>query len=279
MDQMHMRLLDGKKALVTGVANKRSIAWGIARALHFHGAEVAFTCIEGNLRRVKTLAQQVNSEIVIPCDVQKDDDIVSAVDEVKEFFNGKLDIFVHSIAFAGLEDIGGEFISVSRSGWNLALEISAYSLVAFARHVRPLMNAAGGGTIITMTFGGANAVVPGYNIMGVAKAALNAAIIYLAYDLGPDNIRVNGIAAGPVPTLSSQMIENFETALKLVEEKSPLLRNITVENLGDTAVYLASELSSTLTGTIMKVDSGMHVLCPPTGPGHLKGARQPDDSV
>jgi len=274
-----MGLLVGKKALVTGVANKKSIAWGIARALHAQGAEIAFTCLEGSLRRVNRLAPQVHSDIVIPCDVRKDDDIASAVDTVKESFGGKLDIFVHSIAFAGLKDIGGEFITVSRSGWNLALEISSYSLVAFARHIRPLMNAAGGGTIITLTFGGAEAVVPGYNIMGVAKAALNASIRYLAHDLGPDNIRVNGIAAGPVPTLSSQMIENFKTGLELVEERSPLLRNITVEDLGDTAVYLASALSSAVTGAIMRVDCGMHIMCPPTGPRKGKRSRERKDSV
>ena len=274
-----MGLLAGKKALVTGVANKKSIAWGIAQALHAQGAEIAFTCLEGSMRRVNRLAPLVNSNIVISCDVRKDNDIVSAVGAVKDSFGGRLDIFVHSIAFANLEDIGGEFITVTRSGWNLALEISAYSLVAFTRHIRPLMNTAGGGAIITLTFGGAEAVVPGYNIMGVAKAALNASIRYLAHDLGPENIRVNGIAAGPVPTLSSQMIENFKTGLELVQERSPLLRNITVEDVGNTAVYLASTLSSAVTGAIMRVDCGMHVMSPPTGPRHRKEGLKRKNSV
>jgi enoyl-[acyl-carrier protein] reductase I len=254
-----MGLLEGKKALVSGVANKKSIAWGIAQALYAQGAQVAFTCLETNVRRVNRLAPQVHSKIVIPCDVQKDEDIEGAFDKMMAAFDGKLDILVHSIAFANLDDMDGEFIKISRSGWHLALDISVYSLVAFARSARPLMKAAGAGSIITLTFGSGK-VVPGYNVMGVAKGALEMTVRYLAYDLGPENIRVNAIAAGPIPTLSSQMIEGFDTALRTIEKGSPMLRNITLEDLGKTAVYLASDFSSAVTGEVINVDAGMNIM-------------------
>ena len=256
-----MGLLDGKNALVCGVANKKSIAWGIAQALHAHGARLGFTCLENNVRRLNKLAPQVNSEIIIPCDVQKEEDIAHALDEVSTAFDGKLDILVHAVAYANMDDLGGEFISISKSGWSLALEISAYSLIA-----RPLMNAAGGGSIITLTFSGGELVVPGYNIMGIAKAALNMSVRYLAYDLGPENIRVNAISAGPIQTLSSLAVEEFDTALRMIKEYSPLLRNVTLEDLGETAVYLASHLSNSVTGMIINVDSGIRSLCPPSVP-------------
>lgn len=260
-----MGLLDGRKALVTGVTNKKSIAWGIAQALHAQGARIAFTCLENNVRRLKKLAPQVNSDIIITCDVTKDENISLALEEVKSEFDGELDILIHSIAFAELEDIGGEFIGVSRSGWNTALEISAYSLIAFAREVRPLMNKARGGSIITLSFVG-DKVVPGYNIMGVAKAALEMTVRYLAYDLGPENIRVNAISAGPIPTPSSIAVEGFSESLLKTEECSPLLRNVTSQNIGETAVYLASDFSSAVTGAVIKVDSGMNIMCPASRP-------------
>lgn len=261
-----MGLLDGKNALICGVANKKSIAWGIAQAFHAHGARLAFTCLENNVRRLNKLAPQVNSGIVIPCDVRKEEDIAHALDEVSATFDGKLDILVHAIAYANIDDLGGEFIGISKSGWSLALEVSAYSLIAFARYARPLMNAARGGSVITLTFSGGELVVPGYNIMGIAKAALNMSVRYLAYDLGPENIRVNAISAGPISTLSSLAVEEFDTALRMVEEYSPLLRNITLEDLGGTAVYLASHLSNSVTGMIINVDSGTKILCPPSVP-------------
>jgi enoyl-[acyl-carrier protein] reductase I len=264
-----VRLLRGKAALISGVTNRNSIAWGIAEALYARGARIAFACLESNVRRVRKLAPQVHSDIIIPCDVRDDHMIAQAFDEVKEVFDGRLDILVHSIAYADLNDIGGEFIRISRSGWNKALEISAYSLVAFARHSRPLMNSSGGGSIITLTFGGAEKVVPGYNIMGVAKAALDATVRYLAYDLGPENIRVNAISAGPIMTPSSVVVEDFTMALKMMEERSPMLRNITVEDVGGAAVYLASDLSRCVTGAVIKVDSGMNIMAAPTKV-HLK---------
>jgi enoyl-[acyl-carrier protein] reductase I len=256
-----MGLLNGRKALITGVANKKSIAWGIARALHAHGAQLAFTCLESNIRRVKKLAPQVGSDIIITCDAQNDEQIGQAFEEVAAAFGGTLDILVHCVAYADIEDLGGEFIGISRSGWNLALEASAYSLVAFARNARSLMQAAGGGSIITLTFGGRK-VVPGYNIMGIAKAALDMSMRYLAYDLGPEDIRVNAISAGPISTISSLAVEDFSKSLRLCEESSPLLRNITLEDLGGTAVYLASDLSSAVTGEVLNVDAGMSNLCP-----------------
>lgn len=260
-----MALLEGKRALVSGVANKKSIAWGIAQALYNHGAQIAFTCLETNVHRVERLASQVHSEIVIPCDVCKDEDIEKAFNEIKTAFDGKLDILVHSIAVANLDDIGGEFIKISRPGWHLALDVSAYSLVSLARSARPLMSAAGGGSIITLTFGGGK-VVPGYNIMGVAKAALEISVRYLAYDLGPEKIRVNAISAGAIPTLSSQVVEDFGNALRTIEECAPLLRNITLEDLGKSAVYLASDLSSAVTGEVIDVDAGMNIMCAATKP-------------
>ncbi len=260
-----MGLLDGKKALVSGVANKKSIAWGIAQVLQAHGSQIAFTCHPTNLRRVMKLAPQVNSEIIIPCNMGKDEEIVRAFDQVRTVFDGKLDILVHSVSYANLDDLGGEFIKTSRSGWNLALDISAYSLVALARCARPLMKAAGEGSIMTLTFGDGK-VVPGYNIMGVAKAALEVAVRYLAYDLGPDNIRVNAIASGPIQTISSLAIEDFSSALRVMEECSPLLRNVTLEDIGKTAVYLASEFSRAVTGSVIEVNSGMNIMCPATAP-------------
>ncbi len=256
-----MGLLDGKKALVSGVANKSSIAWGIARALYAYGSQITFTCHPTNLRRLRKLPPQVDSEIIISCDAGQDEEIIRAFDQVGNVFDGRLDILVHSIAYANMDDLGGEFIKTSRSGWSIALDISAYSLVAFARCARPLMNAAGGGSIMTLTFGDGK-VVPGYNIMGVAKAALEAAVRYLAYDLGPENIRVIAIGSGPIQTISSLAIKEFSVALRMMKERSPLLRNVTLEDLGRTGVYLASDCSRAVTGSVIKVDSGVNIMSP-----------------
>jgi enoyl-[acyl-carrier protein] reductase I len=258
-----MGLLDGKKALVCGVTNKSSIGWGIAKALHAQGARLAFTCVETNVKRLKRLAPGLDADIVIPCDVLKDADIDSAAQTLQHAFQGRLDILVHSIAWADISELGSEFIRVSRSAWNLALEASAYSLVALSRAFQSMMKTSGCGSIITLTFVGGKNVVPGYNIMGIAKSALNMSVKYLAYDLGPDRIRVNAISAGPITTYSSMAVENFDLALQLVQSHSPLLRNISQDDIGGTAVYLASELSSAVTGEIISVDSGMHVLAPP----------------
>jgi len=250
---------------------------GNRKALHAQGARLAFTCVETNVRRLKRLVPEVDSDIVIPCDVLKDEDISSAADNLQQTYQGRLDILVHSIAYSNIADLGSEFIQVSRSGWNLALEASAYSLVALSRTFRPMMTASGCGSIITLTFVGGSHVVPGYNIMGIAKSALNMSVKYLAYDLGPDRIRVNAISAGPITTFSSLAVENFDTALQLVQSHSPLLRNISLRDLGGTAVYLASDLSSAVTGEILSVDSGMHILAPPAAV-HRKSPQKESDS-
>ena len=255
-------LLEGKKALVAGVATRNSIAWGIARALHAHGAQLAFLCQENNVKRVTRLAARVESDVIVPCDVRSDEDITHAAEHVGIAFGGELHVLVHSIAVANIDDLGGEFIRVTRDGWNLALEVSAYSLVAMARQFRPLLIQGGGGSVMTLTFLGGQRVMPGYNIMGVAKAALDASVRYLAYDLGPDGIRVNAISAGPIRTVSSMVVEGLDVALQSVKEASPLLRPVSIDDMGASAVYLASELAAGVTGQVLSVDSGMSIMTP-----------------
>lgn len=267
-----MGLLTGRKAVVAGVANKWSIAWGIAQALQAEGAELALLCLDSNVRRVQRLAGDRAGERIIAFDAADDASIARAFQEVARVFDGRLDVLVHCIAYADIKDLGGEFIKVSKAGWDLAMQISAYSLVAFCREARPLLRAAGGGSVMTLTFAGGERVVPGYNVMGVAKAALNMSVRYLAYDLGPDRIRVNAISAGPIPTLSSRVIEHFDRALKLTRENAPLLRNIASEDVGATAVYLASDLSRNVTGSVLKVDAGMDIMCPPSEPHRPPGS-------
>jgi len=267
-----MKLLEGKRVLVSGVANPRSIAWGIAQALHAHGARLAFTCLDSARRRVTKLAAEIGSDLVFSCDVSRDEDIERAFEEVGNAFEGKLDVLVHSIAYARLEDLGGEFLTVSREGWRLALEVGAYSLVAMARAARPLMKAAGGGSILTLTFVGGGRVTPGYNTMGVTKAALECAVRYLAYDLGPDGIRVNALSPGPIPTLSSMVVDRFEESLRKTESHSPLLRQITSQDVGNAAVFFAADLSSAITGSVHHIDGGMDALIGGCGP-HPRAAK------
>jgi len=259
---MTMGLLTGKRALVSGVANSKSIALGIAQAFHEQGARVALTCIESTQRRVAKLAADLGSVLVVPCDVTKDDDIARAFAEVGEAFDGKLDVLVHSIAYARLEDMSGEFLNVTREGWRLALDVSAYSLVAMARGARPLMKAAGGGSIMALTYAGGNKVSPGYNIMGVAKAALECTVRYLAYDLGPDGIRVNALSPGPIPTVSAMVVEGVDEALKTIVTHSPQLRSITPRDVGNAAVLYAADLSRAMTGATVYIDGGMRILAP-----------------
>jgi enoyl-[acyl-carrier protein] reductase I len=256
-----MGILDGKKILVAGVANDKSIAWGIARALRAHGAELAFSCLESNVRRLNKLAPQVDSDFIIPCNVQKDEDIVSTFKAIEARW-GRLDGMVHSLAFANIDDLGGDFVNTSRAGWALAMDVSAYSLVAMARAARPLMKTAGGGTIVTLTFLGGERVCPGYNVMGIAKAALDMSVRYLAYYLGPDGIRINNISSAPVRTISAGAVEGIEDGFKAMNEKSPLRRNITTEDVGGTAVYLMSDLSRAVTAELIHVDCGISVMNP-----------------
>jgi enoyl-[acyl-carrier protein] reductase I len=251
----------GKRGLVLGVANRRSIAWGIARRLAEEGAELAFTYqgdrIESNVRE---LADSVSSPLVTACDVRSDEDIARVFEEVGETFGGRLDLLVHSVAFADTRDLEGRFADTPRDRFWLALDVSAYSLVATARAAEPLMEAAGGGSILTMTYLGGERAVPHYNIMGVAKSALDASVRYLAWDLGQKNIRVNAVSAGPVRTLAARSIAGFPTMEAIVQERAPLHRHVDADDVGAAAAYLLSDDARNVTGTTLYVDSGFHAM-------------------
>src|SRR6476619_417999 len=256
-----MNRFEGKRGLVLGVANKRSIAWAIARRLAAGGAQLAFTYqgerIESNVR---DLAASVESPLVTELDVRSDDDIARVFSEVSGAFGGQLDFLVHSVAFAAAEDLEGRFTDTPRDRFWLALDVSAYSLVACARAAEPLMEAAGGGSILTMTYLGGERTVPHYNVMGVAKAALNASVRYLAWDLGQKNIRVNAISAGPVRTLAARSIAGFPTMEAIVEERAPLHRHIEASDVGAAAAYLLGDDARNVTGTTLYVDGGYHAM-------------------
>jgi enoyl-[acyl-carrier protein] reductase I len=249
----------GKRALVLGVANKRSIAWGIARRLAEAGARLAFTYqgerIESSVRE---LAGTVESPLVTACDVRSDGDIARVFAEVADTFDGGLDILVHSVAYAAAEDLEARFTDTPRDRFWLALDVSAYSLVSCARAAEPLMEAAGGGSILTMTYLGGVRAVPHYNVMGVAKAALDASVRYLAWDLGQKNIRVNAISAGPVRTLAARSIAGFPTMEAIVEARAPLHRHIDADDVGAAAAYLLSDDAKNVTAATLYVDSGYH---------------------
>jgi enoyl-[acyl-carrier protein] reductase I len=254
-----MSLYEGKRGLVLGVANKRSIAWAIAKRLGHGGAQLAFTYQGERIEKsVRELADSVSSRLVTECDVRSDEDVARVFGEVGEAFGGELDLVVHSVAFAAAEDLEGRFTDTPRDRFWLALDVSAYSLVSCARAAEPLMEAAGGGSILTMTYLGGERAVPHYNVMGVAKAALDASVRYLAWDLGMKNIRVNAISAGPVRTLAARSIANFPTMETIVEERSPLHRHIDADDVGAAASYLLSDDAKNVTGTILYVDSGYH---------------------
>ncbi len=259
-----MRILEGKKALVFGLANKYSIAWGISRALHEHGAEIGLSYgIPQLKKRVIPLAEELDISFVEKCDVTQEDELKSVFSQAADHF-GEVDILIHSIAYAPSEELTGRFVDTSREGFRIALEISAYSLVALTRAALPLMQ--NGGAILTMTYYGAEKVVPHYNVMGVAKAALEASVRYLAADLGPQNIRVNAISAGPIKTLSASGIAGFRKMLRYTDERSPLRRNVNQSEVGDTALWLCSDLSSGVTGEIVHVDAGYNILGMPEPP-------------
>lgn len=251
-------LLKGKNILIMGVANERSIAWGIAQALHKAGANLYFTYQGDRVeRRIKELTADMPGSLTLSCDVTKDEEI-DDVFAVLEKEAGVLHGVVHSLAFAQKEDLDGQFVNTSRNGYSLAQDISAYSLVAVAQRARKLMTE--GGSIMTMTYLGGERVVQGYNMMGVAKAALDSSMKYLAADLGPENIRVNAISAGPIMTLAARGVRDFNVMLKLVTEKAPLRRGVTQEEVGNTALFLMSDLSSGITGEIIHVDAGFNIL-------------------
>jgi enoyl-[acyl-carrier protein] reductase I len=251
----------GKRGLVLGVANKRSIAWGIARRLAAGGAQLAFTFQGERIEKsVRELAESVDSPLVTECDVRSDEDVARVLEEVGGAFGGQLDLLVHSVAYAAAEDLEGRFTDTPRDRFWLALDVSAYSLVAAARAAEPLMDAAGGGSILTMTYLGGERAVPHYNVMGVAKAALDASVRYLAWDLGQKNIRVNAVSAGPVRTLAARSIAGFPTMEAIVEERAPLHRHIDADDVGAAAAYLLSEDARNVTGTTLYVDSGFHAM-------------------
>ncbi|MGE5274868.1 MAG: enoyl-ACP reductase [Verrucomicrobiota bacterium] len=252
---------DGKRGLVLGVANKRSIAWAIARRLGEGGARLAFTFQGERIEAgVRELAATVDSPLVTECDVRSDEDIARVFGEVEETFGGSLDLLVHSVAFAAAEDLEGRFTDTPRDRFWMAVDISAYSLVACARAAEQLMEAAGGGSILTMTYLGGERAVPHYNVMGVAKATLDASVKYLAWDLGQKNIRVNAVSAGPVRTLAARSIAGFPTMEAIVEERSPLHRPIAADDVGAAAAYLLSDEARNVTATTLYVDSGYHAV-------------------
>lgn len=253
------QLLAGKTGIVFGVANKRSIAWAIAQAWHEAGAKLAFTYQGERLKEnVEELVGAFGAGTPLyPCDVTRDEDIARVFEQVGKDF-GKLDILLHSVAFAPKDALEGQFIHTSREAFRIAHDVSAYSLVALARGALPLMT--GGGSIIAMTYYGAVKVVPHYNVMGVAKAALEACVRYLAYDLGPKNVRVNAISAGPVNTLAARGIAGFTAMLKHYAEHAPLKRNLEPRELGSAGLFLASDMSSATTGQVLYVDSGYEIM-------------------
>lgn len=254
----HTDLLAGKRALIFGVANERSIAWGISEALHGAGAELGFT-YQGEMleRRVRPLAERIGADMVVPCDVTDETQVKAVFNEAAERWGG-IDILIHSIAFANREDLEGRFVDTGRDGFLKAIEISAYSLVALARGAAPLMK--DGGSIVTLSYYGAEKVVPNYNVMGVAKATLEASVRYLAADLGPDGIRVNAISAGPIKTLAASGVRGFRGMLGTAEERAPLRRNVSQQEVGQTALFLCSDWGAGITGETIYVDAGYNIM-------------------
>lgn len=253
-----MGLLEGKKGLILGVANDHSIAWGIARAFHAEGAELGFNFLNEMLeRRVRPLAESVDAKLIEPCDFQSDDDIANLMTRAQEVF-GTLDFIVHAAAFALREELNGPYLKVTREGFRIALDVSAYSFTAVVKAAQDILspNAA----LLTLTYHGSQQVVQNYNVMGVAKAALEASVRYLANDLGPRGVRVNAISAGPIRTLSASGIADFRTMHRQFADIAPLRRNVTSDDVGKAAVWLCSDYSSAVTGEIVYVDAGFHTI-------------------
>jgi enoyl-[acyl-carrier protein] reductase I len=249
--------MEGKRGIIFGVANELSIAWGIAQQLKAAGATLAFTYLNDSLeKRVRPLAESLGAELILPCDVCKDEEIETVFETLgKEW--GSIDFVVHAVAFANREDLKQGFSQTSRAGFHLALDISAYSLVAITRYAAPLMT--NGGSIVTMTYLGSMRTIPNYNVMGVAKAALEASVRYLAVELGEKAIRVNAVSAGPIKTLAASGIANFRQKLKLMDDRAPLKRCVDQEEVGKSTLYLLSDLASGVTGEIHYVDAGFNI--------------------
>jgi enoyl-[acyl-carrier protein] reductase I len=253
-----MKLLEGKTALVFGVANDRSIAWGITKAFHEHGATIGLSYAgEVFERRVKPLAESLGITFVEPCDVTQDEQIQAVADRARETF-GEIDILVHAIAFANRDELTGPYYNTSREGFHTAMDISVYSFTALAKAFQPLLRP--GGALVTLSYYGAEKVSPHYNVMGVAKAALESSVRYLAYDLGKQRVRVNAISAGPIRTLAAAGVSGFKAMYRQFMDVAPLHENITIEDVGNTAVYLCSDLSARTTGEVVFVDSGYNIL-------------------
>lgn len=252
-----MSLMQGKRGVIFGLANDKSIAWGVAQQLREAGAELAFTYLNEALeKRVRPLAESLGSKVILPCDVGSDEQIEAVFSELKERW-GSIDFVVHAVAFANRDDLKNPFHQTSREGFQLALDVSAYSLLPMTRYALPLMK--DGGSIVTMSYLGAMRAVPGYNVMGVAKAALEASVRYLAYELGEQGVRVNAVSAGPIKTLAASGVANFKEKLRIMEERAPLKRLVTQDEVGKATLYLLSDLSSAVTGEIHYVDGGFSI--------------------
>ena len=263
-----MGLLEDKVALIFGMANKNSIAWGIAQKLHEQGATIAMSyAMEALEKRVFPLAEQVGCDFVEMCDVTSDEQLDATFEKVEDRF-GKIDILVHSVAYADRDDLGGRFLDVSRDGFKMALDISAYSLLAMAKRAEPLMT--DGGSILSMTYFAAEKVMPGYHVMAVAKSALECISRYLANDLGPKGIRVNAISAGPIKTLAAAGVPGFRMMLRYAEDVSPLRASVTQEDIGNTALWLCSDMGKMITGEVIYVDAGYNILGLTVAPEDLK---------
>ena len=256
-------MLEGRKGVVLGVANKRSIAWAIARAAQAAGAQVALTYATDRFKEgVEELGATIGCKHYYPCDVGSDAEVQALADGLKRDF-GRLDFLVHAVAFAKKEELAGGFVDTTREGYRIAQDISSYSLTALCRACKPLLENPGEGrtsSVLTLTYLGGQRVVPNYNVMGVAKAALEASVRYLAADLGPASIRVNAISAGPIKTLSAAGVNNFSTLLDTMPDRAPLRKNVTAEEVADAGTFLLSEMARGITGSVLFVDAGFHVL-------------------
>ena len=262
-----MGLFDGKKGLVFGIANDHSIAWAITQQLHAEGAEMGFTHLPDRdperprmERRLRKLVEPLGTQMIQPCDVTNDEQLDHVFDVAAATY-GNIDFMLHSIAYAPMDDLKGEVVDVSRDGFKLSMEISVYSLMTLTRRARPLLSS--GGSILTLTYLGGEKVIPGYNVMGLCKSALESTTEYLASELGPEGIRVNALSAGPIKTLSSSAVGDFDLMLDLYKTLSPLRRNVEADEVGKTGMFLLSDLASGITGETLHVDSGYHIMGAP----------------